>query len=76
MSRHGGQQVEGLNFWDTYAPVVSWHTICLTLVLSLLSNLRTRQLDYVGAFPHAYADCEKNNSQHHVLIILKNIYGL
>jgi hypothetical protein len=38
---HGGQQVEGLNFWDTYAPVVSWRTIPLTLVLGLLSNLKT-----------------------------------
>jgi hypothetical protein len=55
---HGGQQVEGLNFWDTYAPVVSWRTIHLALVLSLLSNLKTRQLDYVGAFPQADADCE------------------
>jgi hypothetical protein len=96
---HGGQQIEGLNFWDTYAPVVSWRTIRLTLVLSLLSNLKTRQLDYVGAFPQADADCEvymnippgfivdnnrliftrdstKHNSKHHVLKVLKNIYGL
>ncbi len=29
---HGGQQVEGLNYWETYAPVVSWHTIHLVLV--------------------------------------------
>jgi hypothetical protein len=99
MCPHGGQQVEGLNYWDTYAPVVSWRTIHLTLVLSLLSNLKTRQLDYVGAFPQADADCEiymnippgfivqnnhlvfthestKANSKHHVLKILKNIYGL
>jgi hypothetical protein len=55
---HGGQQIEGLNFWDTYAPVVSWRTIRLCLVLSLLSNMKTCQLDYVGAFPQADADCE------------------
>jgi len=96
---HGGKQIEGQNFWDTYAPLTSWRTICLTLVLSLLSNLKTRQLDYVAAFPQADADCKlymnkplgfivdssslcsthdstKNNSKHHVLKLLKNVYGL
>jgi hypothetical protein len=96
---HVGQQIEGLNYWDTYAPVDSWRTIRLALILSLLSNLKTCQLDYVGAFPQADADCEiymnippgftvvnnhlvftrdstKYNSKHHVLKILKNIYGL
>ncbi len=69
------------------------------LVLSLLSDLKTHQLDYVATFPQADADCEiymnillgfivygntlcftpestKNNSQHHMLKLLKNIYGL
>jgi len=55
---HGGHQIERINFWDTYAPVASCRTIHLTLVLSLLSNLKTRQLDYVAAFPQADADCE------------------
>jgi hypothetical protein len=35
---HGRQQIEDINFWDTYAPVVSWHTIYLCLVLSLLQH--------------------------------------
>jgi hypothetical protein len=55
---HGGQQVEGINYWETYAPVVSWHTVHLTLVLSLLSGLKSRQVDYVSAYTQAPLDCE------------------
>jgi hypothetical protein len=41
---HGGQQIEGEHFWETYAPVVNWRTVRLVLILSLLSNLKSRQL--------------------------------
>ena len=33
---HGGQQEHGVHYWDTYAPVVTWQTIRLFLILSLL----------------------------------------
>jgi hypothetical protein len=55
---HGGQQIEGINYWETYAPVVSWRTVRLTLVLSLLSGLKSRQVDYVSAYTQAPLDCE------------------
>lgn len=35
------QVVEGINFWKTYIPVVSWRTVRLTLVLSILSGLKS-----------------------------------
>jgi hypothetical protein len=53
-----GQQIEGINFWETYAPVVSWRTVRLTLILSLLSGLKSRQVDYVSAYTQAPLDCE------------------
>jgi hypothetical protein len=55
---HGGMQIEGVNFWETHAPVVSWRTVCLTLILSLLSGLKSRQVDYVSAYTQAPLDCE------------------
>jgi hypothetical protein len=55
---HGGQQIEGINYWETYAPVVSWRTVRLTLVLSLLSGLKSRQVDYVSAYTQAPLDCK------------------
>ncbi len=51
-------QVEGINFWATYAPVVSWRTVRLTLILSLLSGLKSRQVDYVSAYTQAPIDCD------------------
>jgi hypothetical protein len=50
---NGGKQIEGINFWETYAPVVSWRTVHLTLILSLLSGLKSRQVDYVSAYTQA-----------------------
>jgi len=55
---HGGMQIEGVNFWETYAPVVSWRTTRLIIVLSLLSGLKSRQVDYVSAYTQAPLDCE------------------
>jgi len=55
---HGGMQIEGVNFWETYAPVVSWRTTRLILVLSLLSGLKSHQVDYVSAYTQAPLDCE------------------
>jgi len=55
---HGGHQVEGEHFWETYAPVVNWQTVRLVLILSLLSNLNSRQIDYVNAYTQGPADCD------------------
>ena len=29
LNMHGGQQVHGVHYWDTYAPVVTWQTVRL-----------------------------------------------
>ena len=50
---HGGQQQYGINYWETYAPVVMWTTLRFFFVLSLLRGWHTRQLDFVLAFPQA-----------------------
>jgi hypothetical protein len=54
---HGGRQVHGVNFWDTYTPVVKWSTVRLVLTLSLLNGFKTRQVDFVQAFTQAPLDC-------------------
>jgi hypothetical protein len=41
-----------------YAPVVNWQTVRLALILSLLSNLKSCQVDYVNAYTQAPADCD------------------
>jgi hypothetical protein len=49
----GSQQQYGIDYWETYAPVVHWSTVRMVLVLSALLNLKSRQVDYTQAFPQA-----------------------
>jgi hypothetical protein len=55
---HGGKQVEGINFWATYAPVVTWSTTRLILILSLITGMKSCQIDYIQAYTQALVDCE------------------
>ena len=56
----GDRQIQDVDFFDTWAPVVSWNTVRLLLVLSSLLNLATRQVDYTAAFVHADIDKPPN----------------
>ncbi len=47
------QQLQGHDFRDTYAPVVSWLTVRLVLLLSNILWLKARQVDYTQVFPQA-----------------------
>ena len=84
---HGGQQEWGVNYWNTYAPVVSWSSIRILMTLARLNNLYTKSVDFVQAFPQA--DVKANIYLHNppgviladtngetVLKLLKNLYGL
>jgi hypothetical protein len=67
--------------------VVNWFSIRLTLVLSLIYQWKTRQIDFVLAFPQADVECELYmelprglifdgcHRDTHCLILLKNLYG-
>ena len=52
----GDYQVKGIDFFDTFAPVVNWTTVRLMLILSIILNLATVQVDYTAAFLHAPID--------------------
>ena len=83
---HGGQQQWGVNYWDTYAPVVSWSSIRILMTLSKLHNLHTKSVDFVQAYPQAEikssiylqnpAGVVLTNKGDVVLKLLKNLYGL
>ena len=49
----GDQQIEGIDFFETFAPVVQWSTIRLLLVLSQCLGFATAQVDYTAAFVQA-----------------------
>ena len=50
---HGGMQTKGINYWETYSLVVSWTTVRLVLILSLIMGWHMRSLDFVMAYPQA-----------------------
>jgi hypothetical protein len=50
---HGGKQEYAINYFETYAPVVTWFSIRLLLVLSILNKWYTRQVDFILAYPQA-----------------------
>lgn len=49
----GDQQIEGVDFFDTFAPIVQWLTIRILLILSITLSLATKQVDYVSEFCQA-----------------------
>jgi hypothetical protein len=82
----GSKQVRGVNYWDTFAPVASWSSIRLLLVMSLINNWHTKQIDYVQAYTQADVECDMymkipkgfevpDSDEEQVLRIKKNIYG-
>jgi hypothetical protein len=85
----GDQQVAGIDYFETYAPVTSWTTVRLLLTLSIVANLESVQVDYTNAF--AQADLPKGEEtfmeipqgfygsdpdKDMVLELKKSLYGL
>ena len=85
----GSKQTKGVNYWETYAPVASWSTIRLILLMAVVKGWETRQIDYVLAYTQADAETEKlymrvpkgfeiadnDPEDPYVLRIVKNLYG-
>ena len=79
----GFEQIEGVDFFETYSPVVSWITVRILLIISILLNLSTKQVDYTCAFLHApvtdeiYVEMPKGYQQPgKVLKLKRSLYGL
>ena len=81
----GDQQIEGIDFFETYAPVVQWTTIRLMLILEVLLGLKSKQGDVTAAFLHAdleegeevYVEMPRGFRQEgKVLKLRKTLYGL
>ncbi len=84
---HGGKQEYGMNYFKTYAPVVTWLTIRLMIVFGIIFCWALWKVDFVMAYPQApvetdiYMELPQGiktatvNSKDHILKLLKNIYG-
>ena len=82
----GDMQKEGIDFFDTYAPVVKWSTIRMLLIETLSRNWTTRQVDFTNAFAQGvlsdivYIDplkgFEGKDGKNKVLRLIKSLYGI
>ena len=79
----GDQQVDGVDVFETYAPVVAWITVRLLLILSMVLNLQTQQVDYTNAFCQApleqtvFVELPAGfKVPNKVLLLQKSVYGL
>ena len=82
----GDMQQEGIDFFETYAPVVQWSTIRLLFSIVLDESWVTRQVDYTNAFAQAelketvHIECPRlfapKSGKPMVLRLLKSLYGL
>jgi hypothetical protein len=83
----GSKQLHGVDYDQTYSPVVTWAATRFFLILSLIQNWHSRQLDFVLAYPQANIErdlhMEVPRGLHVpgmergtcVLKLLKNLYG-
>ena len=85
---HGGMQQWGVNYWETYSPVVNWISICTLLAISSIHGLPSRSIDFVLAFPQADFDVDvfmelpvgiqvnEGDGISYILRLNKSLYGL
>jgi hypothetical protein len=52
----GYEQIEGVDYCEAFGPVVNWTTVRFLLMMSILLDLETKQVDYVAAFVQADID--------------------
>jgi hypothetical protein len=79
----GYEQIEGVDYYETFAPVVNWTTVRFLLMMSILLGLETKQVDCVAAFVQAdiditvFVEMPKGFAQPgKVLKLRKSLYGL
>jgi hypothetical protein len=82
---HGGMEVKGEHYWETYSPVVNWMSVRTMLIFAQIQQLHTRSIDFTLAFPQANVEttiymepplgCSVPEGDY-VLLLIKNLYGL
>jgi hypothetical protein len=53
LNLHGGKQIYGMNYFETYAPVVTWFAIRLMIMIKIIFGWYLHQVDFVMAYPQA-----------------------
>ena len=86
LNLRGGKQVYGMNYFETYAPVVTWFAIRFMIIFGIIFGWALCQVDFVMAYrqalikvdiylelPQGILTTHGKNSKDHVLNLEKNI---
>ena len=84
---NGDRQKEGIDFFETWAPVVQWSTIQIVMVFTAKLGLQSVQCDITAAFIHGCVPPEEEIYVHQprgvkqeegdkVLCLQRTLYGL
>jgi hypothetical protein len=65
----GFEQIEGVDYFETFVPVVQWMTVRLVLIMTISLNLENKQIDYTAAFLQAPLD-------HDVYVEMPKLFGV
>jgi hypothetical protein len=49
----GSRKIQGIDYTESFAPVVQWSTIHIVNTLTVMSNIKGKQIDFTQAFPQA-----------------------
>ncbi|GAX26628.1 hypothetical protein FisN_UnNu100, partial [Fistulifera solaris] len=82
----GDMEIKGVDYFESYSPVVQWSTVRLLLIMSIVHGMHTRQVDYVNAFAQAplppteecYIEMPQgfhDDGEDTVLMLQKTLYG-
>ena len=82
----GDKQIEGVDYFQTWAPVVQWTTVRSMMILATNKNLCSAQADITAAFVHAPLDDGEDIYVHqpkgfevpgdYVLKLNRSVYGI
>ena len=82
----GDRQLEGIDYFETWAPVVQWSTIRIVMIIAAKLSYCSAQCDITAAFIHAFLPPEEHiyveqprgfsKKPNHVLRLNRSLYGL
>jgi hypothetical protein len=82
---NGSRKIQGIDYTESFAPMVQWSTIRMVNTLAAMHNLKGKQIDFTQAFPQAKlkediylrfpAGFEHKNEKW-ALKLKRNLYGL
>jgi hypothetical protein len=87
LNLHGRKQIYGMNYYETYAPVVTWFAIRIMIIFGIIFCWALHQVDFTMAYLQALIEMDiymelpqgiqtaHGNTKDHVLKLEKNIYG-